>query len=153
MILRMLRLVPERKPWQRLNGEPEFAYQAFCVWLLAEPRPAPERRWTAAARKYSWSERSEAYDASQAIERGDPLEATAEALIEVAQHESRKLLARARTGSTALTPKELVLILAWVSRAEDLLAKLGGSAKLDLSALSEAEYERVKEVHALLKKG
>lgn len=141
----MLRPVPNIQPWHRLEAEPPSAYDEFVAWLMSEPRPAPPE--SSAVREFGWAERAKAHDDAVQMPSGTDLaESTVAAMLNTAYLEAKKLEARARGATPSVTPKELVMLMAYIQKCEsELRSLLTADEDIDLSNLPDPILDGVRE--------
>lgn len=149
----------ERQPWHRRDGETETQHSEFLAWLFSASatgaRRAPDIAGGKLAERMHWAERALAYDEAHSLPDGDEgkLKATTQLIIETVYLEARKMRDRAAGKLPAMSPRELIYFVAWLTRAEDLLRSIfGDDAPADLSQLSDEEFELVRKAQQLVKR-
>lgn len=143
-----LRLVPNRDPCERREGESDDAYEAFLSWLV-EPRPrrAPTHPRTAA--EFDWSARAQEYDAMQDMPRKpeDLLRRAAQNLMNLLVLESGKHFRRAAKSAedvTATSTLDLVR-LAGIFGEDGLFRKmLAEQTSTNFDHLTDEEMEDIR---------
>jgi hypothetical protein len=146
--------------WQQRteDGESDDSYWGFIEWVeRGSSRGAPPDRYREDAIRFEWAERAMAYERASAMQRGldsgsDPHVEITDNLLKMVQLETEKLLKLAMKSSESVVSVKELLSAVNALREIQLNVIKDRSAKVDLSALSTDELNKVLQAQDLLNK-